>query len=235
MHLTRFEINPERYGARRLMASPHRMHAAVLAAFPDESTDAVAGFDRDLESPSTGDEGRVLWRVDESRHGAVLYVVSPSKPDLTHLVETAGRPTYGWQTRDYGPFLDRLSLGDRWAFRLLANPVRNIRTRDGAHRGKRSAHVTVPQQLDWMLRQAERHGFTVPDGSANEKDLVVRSRHVRRFERENRTVTIAYSLFEGSLVVEDPGALRSALVGGIGPAKGYGCGLITLAALGQSV
>lgn len=214
MHLTRFEINPQRRDARLVLASPQRMHASVLAAFPESRDD-----------PS---EGRILWRVDEGRHDAVLYVFSPDKPDLTHLVESIGRPTYGWQTRDYGPFLDRLAVGDRWAFRLLANPVHNARPVDGG-RGKRVGHVTAEQQTDWFTRQAERHGFAVEVGSAGEPDLLLRARRTVRFTRRSRTVTLATAVFEGNLRVVDPESLRAALVGGIGPGKGYGCGLITLA------
>lgn len=214
MHLTRLEINPQRRDARLLLASPQRLHAAVLAAFPESRDDP--------------DEGRILWRVDEGRHDAILYVVSPDKPDLTHLVESIGRPTYGWQTRDYGPFLDRLAVGNRWAFRLLANPVHNTRP-DGGGRGKRVGHVTAEQQSDWFVRHATRHGFAVVDGSAGAADLLLRCRRTVRFTRRNRTVTLATAVFEGTLQIEDPEALRTALVGGIGPGKGYGCGLLTLA------
>lgn len=215
MHFTRFEINPARRDARALLASPQRIHAAVLAGFP-ESRDEAA-------------DGRILWRLDEGRHDVVLYVVSPDKPDLTHLVETVGRPAYGWQTRDYGPFLDRLAAGERWAFRLRANPVHHVRPVHGG-RGKRVGHVTAQQQTAWSHRQAERHGFAVVAGSAGEPDLVLRDRRSLRFARQGRTVTLATVVLEGTLRVDDPAALRAALVGGIGSGKGYGCGLLTLAA-----
>jgi CRISPR system Cascade subunit CasE len=214
MYLTRFEINPARRDARSLLASPQRLHAAVLAAFPDTATD---------------DDGRVLWRLDEGRHDALLYLVSPAKPDLTHLAETVGRPNYGWDTRDYSPLLDRLAADDRWAFRLLANPVRSGRKTATSTRTQRFSHVTVAQQIGWFLRQAERHGFTVPDNSLGEPDLDVRARRTLRFTRGQRTVTLSTAVFEGQLRVEDPAALRAALIGGIGPAKAYGCGLLTLA------
>lgn len=194
-----------------MLASPQRMHAAVLAAFPESRQD-----------------GRILWRLDDGRHDVVLYVVSPDKPDLTHLVETIGRPTYGWQTRDYGSFLDRLAPGERWAFRLLANPVHNVKPDDGG-RGKRVGHVTVAQQTGWFLRQAARYGFVVPSGALDEPDVAVRGRRTLRFDRRGRTVTLSTAVFEGTLRVDDPVALRTALVEGIGPAKGYGCGLLTLA------
>lgn len=70
MYLTRFEINPQRRDARHYLSSPQRLHAGVLAAFPEHRESATGG--------------RVLWRVDEGRHDAVLYIVSPDKPDLTH-------------------------------------------------------------------------------------------------------------------------------------------------------
>ena len=215
MYLSRLDINPQRRASRHTLASPQRLHAAVLAAFPD-----------DRPAP---EEGRVLWRLDHGIHDAVLYLVSPAEPDLTHLVESVGRPTYGWRTKDYRPFLDKLAEGDRWAFRLRANPVHHVPNPDGG-RGKRLAHVTAAQQTDWFHRQAERHGFTVLAGSAGAPDVALRDRRTQKFDRGARTVTLATAVFEGTLAVTDASALRAALVTGIGPAKGYGCGLLTLAA-----
>ena len=199
-----------------MLASPRRMHAAVQAAFPES-----------LQPPTAG---RILWRLDHGAHDAILYIVSPAKPDLTHLVETIGRPTYGWQTRDYAPFLDRLTAGDRWAFRLLANPVHNARPADGTQRGKRFGHVTAAQQTDWFHRQARRHGFEVAANSTGQPDLLLRSRRTLRFDRQGQVVTLTTAIFEGHLIVESPSALRAALTNGIGPGKAYGCGLLTLAA-----
>lgn len=217
MFLTRFEINPQRRAARALLSSPQRLHAAVLAAFT--STEA--------DKPS---EGRVLWRLDARAHDGLLYLVSPRKPDLTHLVESVGRPaTQGWDTRDYGPVLDRLVPGQRWAFRLSANPVRSGRKKSESTQTQRFGHVTVEQQTGWFLRQAEQHGFSVPTAAGDAPDVAVRGRRTVQFQRQDRTVTLSTAVFEGRLEVRNPDALRAALVGGIGPAKGYGCGLLTLA------
>ncbi|WP_424185283.1 type I-E CRISPR-associated protein Cas6/Cse3/CasE [Actinokineospora sp. G85] len=215
--LTRFEVNKARRGARDLMGSLHRMHAAVLASFPDAH-----------RAPAGG--GRVLWRLDHGDHSTTLYIVSPHKPDLTHLVEQAGWPTtQTWATRDYSPLLDRLSTGDRFAFRLAANPTRSQR-REGDDRSQRYAHVTVAQQTQWLLDRAHRNGFALCDTAEKEPDVAVRGRQRPRFSRGGETVTLSTAVFEGRLEVTDPDLLRAALVGGIGPAKGYGCGLLTLAA-----
>ncbi|MGQ0841638.1 type I-E CRISPR-associated protein Cas6/Cse3/CasE [Actinokineospora sp.] len=217
MYLTRFEINAARRAARDLLASPQRMHAAVLNGFP-------------ADRRAADEHGRVLWRVDQRGHQTLLYVVSPNEPDLTHLVEAAGWPsTQGWATKPYAPLLDTLTVGDNWAFRLTANPVRNQRKSDDAARSQRYGHVTVAHQTGWLLDRAAQHGFSVPDGVHKEPDLTVQGRRTWRFSRQGKTVTLATAVFEGRLEVTEPATLRRALTQGIGPAKGYGCGLLTLA------
>lgn len=219
MFLTRFEMNAVRRGARDLLASPHRLHAAVLAAYPTSQREPT-------------EQGRVLWRLDQRNHQTLLYIVSPHQPDLTHLVDAAGWPaTQGWDTRSYLPLLDRLAPGQRWAFRLAANPVRNSPSTPDT-RGRRLGHVTAAQQTKWLLDRAGRNGFTVPDTTDKEPDVAVHARRTWRFPRDGRTVTLATAVFEGRLETTDPDVLRHALTHGIGPAKGYGCGLLTLAPLG---
>jgi CRISPR system Cascade subunit CasE len=221
-YLTRFEINTARRGARDLLASPHRLHAAVLAAFPANQRDPDDHDDR----------GRILWRVDQRSHQTLLYLVSPHQPDLTHLVETAGWPaTHTWDTRPYTPLLDRLAPGDQWAFRLTANPVRSRPKTETSARSQRFAHITVTQQTAWLLDRAGRNGFTVPEAHGKEPDVAVHGRRTWRFTRQDKTVTLATAVFEGRLEITDPTTLRHALTHGIGPAKGYGCGLLTLAPL----
>ncbi|WP_436501678.1 type I-E CRISPR-associated protein Cas6/Cse3/CasE [Actinokineospora sp. HUAS TT18] len=218
MHLTRFEINTARRGARELLASPQRMHAAVLASFPNHQREVT-------------DSGRVLWRVDHARNQAVLFVLSPHQPDLTHLVEQAGWPaTHGWLTRPYSGLLDQLAKGQHWAFRLAANPTRSLP--NGATRGQRVGHVTVAQQTGWLLDRAERLGFAIAPAAHDTLDIAITHRHTWKFQRGGGTVTLATAVFEGRLEVTDPHALRGALTHGIGPAKSYGCGLLTLAPLG---
>lgn len=214
MYLTRMHLNPARRGTRNLLASPQRMHAAVMCAFP-----------RDVQCQPK--DSRVLWRVDRTPSSTSLYISSPSRPDLTHVVEQAGWPTASdpWQTVDAESFLERLEQGQRWAFRVTANPVRSQRAADGG-RGKRYGHVTVDQQEGWLRERGESCGF-VADA------VTVVSRRQLSFTRgedgRGRRVTISTATFDGTLSVLDRDSLKSAIRWGIGRAKGYGCGLITLA------
>lgn len=229
MYLTRFRVNTARREGRELLGSPHRLHAAVAMSFP--------------ELPSRDGSGpRVLWRVDRNSSAEVqLYVVSPYRPDLTHLVEQAGWPasdTPGWQTYEYGPFLDGLTEGSTWSFRLTANPVHSIR-RTEDEPTKRTAHITARHQTAWLLSRQDKAGFVVVEKPparrttqhGDELQLVVRDRRDLRFAKaaERRTVSLTSVTFEGRLTVTDPAVLRRTLTQGLGKAKAYGCGLLTLA------
>jgi CRISPR system Cascade subunit CasE len=211
-------INPARRGTRTLLASPQSMHAAVLAAFPPQPE-------------PVGDAARVLWRVDrDAEHDVILYLCSPERPDLTHLVEQAGWPTTSsWQTRDYTPLLERLAAGQPWAFRLTANPVRRVRDAKHPDRGAVRGHVTAAQQVEWLLTKAAGAGFTVATASDGEPAVTVAERVVKNFARQGATVTLATARFDGVLHVSDEQLLRHTLVAGLGRAKSYGCGLLTLA------
>jgi CRISPR system Cascade subunit CasE len=223
MYLARAQLNPARRGARRLLGSPQAMHAAVLGCFHAGQT-----------------PGRVLWRLDPHRDQQWLYVVAADRPDLTGLVEQAGWPsTQVGDIRSYDGFLDRLGEGQRWQFRLTANPTKASREggrmRGGQvrqlERSKRFGHVTATQQQEWFLTRTSSCGFSIPhDEETDVHDLAVTARRVETFRRGAHRVTLAKATYEGHLVVTDPKALRTALISGVGSAKAYGCGLLTLAA-----
>lgn len=222
---SRIRLNPARRDCQYLLASPQRVHAAVLAAHP-------------LGTSAEGGEARVLWRVDRpERHRVDLYVASPSRPDFEHLMEQAGWPTVATaEVTDYGPFLRRLTKGQTFQFRLTANPVRSLK-RQGSARGVVSPHITATSQLDWLLSRCSDWGFAVPliDGEPTAR---VVGRGTNQFGRVSRdvdgarrrdAVAVSTATFDGVLEVADAERLRTALVVGMGRAKAYGCGLMTLA------
>ncbi|MEU2941778.1 type I-E CRISPR-associated protein Cas6/Cse3/CasE [Nocardiopsis alba] len=246
MYLTRFRLNTHRSGSRRLLSSPQAMHAAVLGGFPGllPTSPVPSGAAAEPGGP------RVLWRVDRNAKAEVfLYMVSPSRPELTHMVEQAGWPRSDpetwWSTHDYTGFLSRLEAGQTWGFRLTANPVHSIRRKDGEET-KRTAHVTPRHQAGWLLKQQAGRGFEVLRREGTEPalpeidgyDLLVHGRDDSGFDKPDprphrkgarMRVPVVTATFDGRLTVTDPEALRRALCAGIGRAKAYGCGLMTLA------
>ncbi|MCH9276913.1 type I-E CRISPR-associated protein Cas6/Cse3/CasE [Bifidobacterium amazonense] len=227
MFISRVPLNTAREGARQLIASPYRTHAAVESAFPPGSV-------RDSE------EGRILWRMDTlaQNHSVWLYVVSPEAPDLTHVVEQAGWPTQvQWESKDYAPLLSRIAVGQHWQFRLRANPVRKVRADKARHPkangddiiGTIQGHVTAEQQRDWLIARAESHGFTLVPDDNGDPSVTISQRHRERFNRDGQTVTLVTAVFDGRLTVTDADLFRHTLCHGIGRAKGFGCGLMTVA------
>lgn len=223
MFLTKFQMNPQRRESVRLVGSPQRMHAAVLSTLPPEV------------SRESG--GRMLWRLDApSKFEWNLYVVSPARPSFEVLQECCGwSQSESWKTADYAPFLAALLPGQRWRFRLTANPVR-AQSNGRGRRGVVIPHVTADHQRDWLLKRAERHGFTVPMGEQGPL-LDVSRRQQESFTKgeqgSKQRATITRVQFDGILEVSDPRVLSVAMLNGIGRAKAYGCGLLTLAKLTQ--
>jgi len=214
MYLSRIEINIYRKETRRALNSPQVMHASIMASFPSFRNDNIQ---------------RVLWRIDRLGPSTYVLVQSSMKPDFSHMIDQFGWPDtdQSWETLDYDQFLSNIGNGEKWRFRLTANPVKAVKQEDSA-RGKVVPHVTVAQQEGWLSERAEGLGFSVMDDEGN-PTFNLTERKTIRFDRGNNKVTISYATFEGTLTVNDADALRRAIREGIGREKAYGCGMITLA------
>ncbi|MFJ5029492.1 type I-E CRISPR-associated protein Cas6/Cse3/CasE [Streptomyces sp. NPDC088560] len=145
----------------------------------------------------------------------------------------------------YSEFLDRLTPGSSWGFRLTANPVHCIRRPQDPKDTptKRAAHVTPRHQIGWLLQRQERAGFEVLRSPAerrltehgHEHEVIVHTRMRRQFGKRDtqaasrHQVRITQVTFDGRLRITDIDAFRHTLTHGLGKAKAYGCGLMTLA------
>lgn len=218
MFLTRFRLNPRKRGTLHHVGSPQRLHAAVLATLPPHLAQSSSG--------------RVLWRLDQpSSHEWNLYVVSPGRPSMEQLQDDCGwSQEPSWSTVDYRPFLENLRVGQRWVFRLAANPVRSVAGERGG-RGAVRPEITVEQQHAWLVSRAAHNGFALGDDP--HASVVVTRREREQFSRghsgKRMRVSVSRAQFDGVLEVTDANALRSMLTNGVGRAKAYGCGLMTLA------
>jgi CRISPR system Cascade subunit CasE len=211
MFVTRLTLDPTAYRAARLLRDTQQLHAAIAASFPD------------------GPGGRVLWRIEPAdRSGEVrILVASPSGPAESELWERITTPDRA-QTRPYGPLLDRLAKGDRYRFRATLNPVRT-------HNGKHTPIFDRQAQTVWAATKLAANGASLnvhsPDLDADEADVQITATRNDRFTRAGSpgAIELLKVTFDGSLTVTDPEKLRYGLSHGIGRAKGYGCGLLTLA------
>lgn len=213
MFLTRLTLDPSAHRPHTLLANTQRLHAAIAASFPTRPGQ---------------DSSRVLWRVEPPRDGQIIILVaSPHGPDQGELIERITTPERT-ETRPYGQLLERIGKSDRYRFRATLNP---IRTRDGHH-----TPILDPRaQLTWLTTKLGSNGAEMlrhsPDLDNGELGVQITSTIRDRFTRRGAPgpIELLKVTFDGTLQITDADALRLALRNGIGRAKGYGCGLLTLA------
>lgn len=212
MYLSRVYLDQERHETMKALARPRLLHGAVEHGF-------------------AGKRQRRLWRIDRRTNDCQLLVLSVEEPDFAHLAEQFGFPDAEplWETKDYRPLLAKLEKGQSWQFRLCANPTRSSAKDKSqkAERGKVFAHVTHDQQKKWLIDRANNCGIILDENAFD----VVHTNWYRfsNNQSEKRRITIRTATFEGVLTVDDPDRFKSVLVNGMGRAKAYGCGLLTIA------
>lgn len=219
MFLSRIAMDTNRRETLRALASPQIIHAVLEKFCPNDSN---AG------------SMRKIWRIDRLKGRLYLLVLSPNEPDLSGIIEQFGSSGTAAEIKNYGGLLSRIQVGQAWQFRLCANPVHCVREgQESKRRGKIYAHVTIDQQKEWLRKRAAACGVSFLLGEAGsyvDGFDVVESGTIR-FRRKDRSVTLGVATFEGKLQVTDADLFKKALVGGIGRAKAYGCGLMTVARL----
>lgn len=214
MYLTRMCLDESNPNTAKALASPHIFHGTVERCFG-------------------GERKRNLWRIDHLNHQLYLMLLSPDKPDLSAAAEQFGVlcADCPWETKSYTPFLERISRGSVWHFRLVANPTKSCVSEPGK-RGKVHAHVSVPHQKEWLQTRAAHNGF-----SLNEEDFtVVHSQwHIfRKNPSQEAKVRLLAVTYEGVLTVTNTELFCKALTEGIGRGKAYGMGLLTVARIASN-
>jgi len=221
MYLSQLILNPLDRQARLDMSNPYEMHRSLMHGFP---------------SPLSADE-RILFRLETmGRNGAapVVLIQSVFSPDWSPL---ANRENYLLQ-RPAVKSLEALQFrpGQVLQFRLRANPSkRNPKT------GKREGIYGLEDRLAWLQRKAGQGGFTIADGALNIHEADFRSFTARKkvasakpasgeaLTSQEIPLTVNMVDYEGYLEIRDTVKFFEGLKLGIGPAKGLGCGLLSLA------
>ena len=240
LYLSRILLNPRSRRAMSELLHPYEMHRTLMRAFPDTGN----------KNPGDArEEFGVLFRTETSAKadGTVkIYVQSLTEPDWSFLDRIDGyldsRAGVSYEYKDVMPVLDKIRKGNRFAFRLRANPTKRIGNREDPMKGKRVELFREEEQIQWLLRKSNEREKGLPGGFAllMEKGndgpccpVKVRPEGKmtgRRGKGEGKSMTTHLSvLFEGLLEVTDENAFLQTVVRGIGSAKAFGFGLLSLA------
>ncbi len=223
MYLSKLVLNPRHAQAQTDLAAPYDLHRTLARAFPDDGPDAHRA------------RHGVLFRIeDAAQHGIPVLVQSATVPDWTRLPP-------GYTVLLDGPklFSPALEVGQRLRFRLVANPVRRTHEEGRRHavrlplvHARADAPAGLPDgYLDWLERQARKAGVAIDAVADAPFRLARRQRRGPALDGALAKPDIPHFgvRFDGTLTVTDAEALAAAVRTGIGPAKAFGFGLLSLA------
>ncbi|MEF8718139.1 MAG: type I-E CRISPR-associated protein Cas6/Cse3/CasE [Candidatus Accumulibacter necessarius] len=212
MYLSKLTLDPRHPQARRDLGDAYEMHRTLARAFAPTAVSPPHRFLWRLER-RTG-----LWSSG-AYSGALPSVVLIQSAQMADWSVLDSHPGYAEEIRP-NKLLDLdvlLQAGARYRFRLLANPtVTRV--------GKRYGLTREEDQLAWMVRQGERHGFSILG--------CVRAAEERLQVRQGRTgnrITVHTALFDGTFQADCVEALRKGLSNGFGHARALGLGLLSMA------
>jgi CRISPR system Cascade subunit CasE len=223
MFLSRLVLDMRDRHARRDVAAGYELHRTLVTrAFAESGVDP----------------GRLLFRVEPMTRGGVdrgpvvLVQSSVGAPVLDALPSQ-----YCLQHDGPRPYEPRFAEGMRLAFRLVANPVRRsprvddsgrIEASESGHvRHRRRGILDDDGQRAWLDRQALAGGFAVRAVTVSPLPSPRARTEEYSHERKSRLPHIVVR-FDGVLEVTDPATLRSTIEQGIGAAKAFGCGLLSV-------
>ena len=220
MFLHRIHLDPRCREARRDLSDPYQLHSTLCRAFSAP----------DKKCP----EGEFLWRLEPETDVAGcprILVQSKSMPNW------AGVGVQEWLANTDSAIdlearlkLDSLKAGQRFRFRLRANPCV---TREG----KRLGLLRTDEQEAWLERKGKQHGFSLPqlasfDFSETPQeriDVRISQEQMLRGKQHTGNGIRVYSvLYDGILMVIEPDNFRTALQTGIGHGKAMGLGLMSV-------
>jgi CRISPR system Cascade subunit CasE len=216
MYLSRLLLNPRSRQAQREAADPYNLHRTLMQAFPDKR-----------------DQSGVLHRleVDPRSGGIMLLVQSQVAPDWSFLVEKAyllpPDPFSDLENPAVKPFSLTLQTGQILRFRLIANPtIKKVRRDENGERtnSNRVPLVHEARQVEWLEKQAAANGFYLLGLEISQPQ-----KQTSRKKDNGRPITLYAVQFDGRLQVRDADLFQIAIQKGIGPAKAFGCGLLSLA------
>lgn len=208
MYLSKLVLNERDRKVRADISNAHNLHRSIMQAFPDE----------DRDNPRA--DWNVLFRQESDSN--IILVQSNSqteiKPDWTQLP-----PDYliDHHIKPFELQPQQFCLGQLLQFRLKANPSKRDK-----ETGKLLGLFNQSDQVAWLERRAERHGFTLQGVNVMPTPSVFGLK-----AKGQPPIKIFTVLYQGILQVEDPILLIEAIQQGIGRGRSYGCGLLSIARL----
>jgi CRISPR system Cascade subunit CasE len=242
--------NPEDFPDQRQMAD-------AVCCLPEWSETKV---DRDdlaqAHTPRNAGAG-FLFRVDPLAGGrAIILVLSHLEPDWAYAfgltsggIDSPTGPPIGNAGYLLAALPDKpralkvsLSLGERFRFRLTANPTKKTGTisknerlemkKRGTKEPKRHGRrvALAPEAFgQWLVARSESNGFRLVGPLEDTLRTEAGYAYVNKTHDSGKGQRLRSVSYDGLLEIIDRDRFRAALLSGIGPAKAFGFGLLSVA------
>ncbi|RMH01262.1 MAG: type I-E CRISPR-associated protein Cas6/Cse3/CasE [Chloroflexi bacterium] len=207
IYLSQLILNPASRMVQNELHNPYQMHRTLMRGFNGRRETA-----------------NVLYRLDVHPYSGMLalLVQSTEEPDWQPLTQT-GQGKYLLAPPTCKAIDPPLQNGQILQFRLVANP-------SVKREGKRHALYKEEEQRRWL----ETKGIGCPEKKRPPLGFRVLEMDVqkprKRYSTKGKLKMIIYTVqYDGRLQITDVTKFQKALQKGIGPAKAFGCGLLSIA------
>ncbi len=212
MYLTLIRLNLRNRRVQRELSNRYELHRSLMHGF----------------KPVTPPGERLLYRIENSRGVTHILIQTQTEPDWSFLHE---EPFHGYlldlpanpQMKTFEPVINE---GQRFIFRLQANPTKRLPGKSEKNENKRIGLYKEQEQLAWLARKGSTSGFAPLDVRVT--DLGITSGFLKKNDRAHKLTMVGIQ-FDGLLEVTDSQAFQATIASGIGSGKGFGFGMLSLA------
>jgi CRISPR system Cascade subunit CasE len=207
MYLSLLEIDSHSPIARTWLANPYRVHQRLLMGVPET------------------ERGRVLFRIEDEWAPPRILVQAETQAQwdvaFADLLVLASAP------RQKAAQVS-VAVDDVLRFRLHANPTKRLSAKSPGSKvdGPRVGLFKEEEQRGWLKRKADGAGFELLGVDVRPCSTIVSRKNSAKDSARQSHLAVR---FDGRLRVTDADALDQAIRWGIGSAKAYGFGLLSLA------
>jgi len=187
--------------------NPYLLHKIIWQMFPDKGDEKRSFLFRVENLGERGVQHILLQSSDEPQpaNGELVLLNNPKKVQF-----------------------DGISNGASYRFLLRANPTKRIKDAGGKTTNQGKVRVPIIDEdeiIAWLSRQFE--GIVeIKAVTLARQDLLYFRKDKGNQKHVGKIQTVSYS---GILTVIESESLVNKMIEGIGPAKAFGCGLLTLA------
>lgn len=228
MYLSLLKINTNLEPSRNWFNNIYEVHHRLWMAFPKSEQEKVDPFflgtwtQQVKKSTIQRDELGFLFRIERDADPRII-VQSKLKPNWEYAFQNAD-----WLLKPETKPIVRIfetsySRGEKYKFRIVANPTvkRNA---------KRVSLKDQGEQLAWFYKKSTEIGSKILEINVTESNLHI-FKDIKHLNSKNNQITLFSVTYEGILEVATQESLSNAVIKGIGPAKGFGCGLLSLSSV----